>query len=60
MSQQVDVAVPALVTFSGQFNTDSEVKVKTGTALTIECQAMGGYPAPQLRAALGNEQNTIR
>jgi hypothetical protein len=56
---KVDVAVPALVTFSGMFNTDSEVRVKNNDLLTIECQAMGGYPAPQLRAAIGSESSSI-
>jgi hypothetical protein len=30
---QVDVAVPALVTFTGQFSTNSEARVKTGDVL---------------------------
>ena len=48
-----------MVTFTGRFNSDSEVRVKDGEPLTIECQAMGGYPAPTLRAALGNEPNEV-
>jgi hypothetical protein len=56
---QVDVAVKSLVMFNGQFNTDSEVRVKAGDILSIGCQAMGGYPTPELRASLGNDPKLI-
>ena len=56
---QVDVATRAVVTFSGQLSTDSEVRTQAGAALVVECQAMGGYPAPKLGASLGPEPNVI-
>lgn len=58
-SIQVDVAVPALVAFAGQFDLESEVQVKAGEALVVECSAMGGYPKPELQASIGTQQGVI-
>ena len=55
----VDVYVPALVTFEGDFGPEKNVAVDADQTVEFVCVAEGGYPAPDLKAALGEDADIM-
>ena len=55
----IDVSVPAIVIFQGNFADQTEVEVKLDTEIEVQCHVTGGYPQPVIQAAIGYEKDHI-
>ena len=56
----VDVLIEASLEFGGDFATPGEVSVQLDSSTSfVECSARGGYPTPEIKARLLNEDGEL-
>ena len=58
-SVNIDVSVPAIVTFRGTFSDTSHVELDLNSEAVVSCHVTGGYPEPTIQAAIGHEKDQI-
>ena len=59
-SSTIDISVPSTVTFLGTFaSSSSAITLQPGMEEIVTCHATGGYPEPEIQAAIGDRKNTI-
>ena len=58
-SGNIDVSVPAIVTFQGSFSESPHIELDLNTEAIVECHVTGGYPQPTIQAAIGHEKDHI-
>ena len=55
----IDVSVPAIVIFQGDFADATEIQIDLETEAVVECHVTGGYPHPTIQAAIGQHKDYI-
>ena len=55
----VDISVPAIVIFQGDFADQTEVELELDSEAVVQCHVTGGYPRPLIQAAIGYEKDHI-
>ena len=58
-STKIDVSVPAIVTFQGNFAESYTQEIDVDTETVFECHITGGYPQPTIQAAIGYQKDHI-
>ena len=58
-SANIDVSVPAIVTFQGSFADSYTQTLDLETEVVVECHVTGGYPQPTIQAAIGYDKDHI-
>ena len=55
----IDISVPAIVIFQGNFAEATEIQIDLETEAVVECHVTGGYPHPMIQAAIGQHKDYI-